>query len=199
LGKPQPQGARLPAPRINPPNVAKAMQSRMTFPDRLSAYDADASGQPWCPSSGVPGRSARSLSPALSLRQPRSAVERADRDGRGHDGGASKCATCCFACRFQRRAGSRPALRWGWWYLTLYQLPAGTCVSRCTCDHAAHRRASARDGDNGPGFVRTGTGYTTSLTALQIRLGGIKHACMRLIEAPRGSRLLLVASEGGEL
>src|SRR5207302_256058 len=46
----------------------------------------------WCPSSGVPGRIARSLSPALSVRQSRSAVERAARDGRGHDGGASQCA-----------------------------------------------------------------------------------------------------------
>jgi transposase len=32
---PQPQGARLPAPRLHPPHAAKAMQSNMMFPDRL--------------------------------------------------------------------------------------------------------------------------------------------------------------------
>ena len=35
LGMPQPQGARLPAPRLHPPHAAKAMQSCMMFPDRL--------------------------------------------------------------------------------------------------------------------------------------------------------------------
>ena len=35
LGMPQPQGARLPAPRLHPPHAAKAMQSGMMFPDRL--------------------------------------------------------------------------------------------------------------------------------------------------------------------
>ena len=31
---PQPQGARLPPPRLHPPHAAKAMQSSMMFPDR---------------------------------------------------------------------------------------------------------------------------------------------------------------------
>ena len=35
LGMPQPQGARLPAPRLHPPHAAKTMQSRMMFSDRL--------------------------------------------------------------------------------------------------------------------------------------------------------------------
>src|SRR6516225_5896832 len=35
LGMPQPQGARLPPPRLHPPHAAKAMQSCMMFPDRL--------------------------------------------------------------------------------------------------------------------------------------------------------------------
>src|SRR6266568_5249342 len=35
LGKSQPQGACLPAPGINPPDVAKTMQPCMMFPDRL--------------------------------------------------------------------------------------------------------------------------------------------------------------------
>jgi transposase len=33
--EPQPQGARLPPPRLHPPHAAKAMQSSMMFPDRL--------------------------------------------------------------------------------------------------------------------------------------------------------------------
>jgi hypothetical protein len=36
LGMPQPQGARLPAPRLHPLHAAKTMQSRMMFSDRLS-------------------------------------------------------------------------------------------------------------------------------------------------------------------
>jgi hypothetical protein len=32
---PQPQGPRLPAPRLHPPHAAKTMQSRMMFSDRL--------------------------------------------------------------------------------------------------------------------------------------------------------------------
>src|SRR5208337_2065449 len=35
----QSQGARLPASRFYPPHAAKAMQSRMMFPDRLSVAD----------------------------------------------------------------------------------------------------------------------------------------------------------------
>jgi hypothetical protein len=35
LGMPQSQSARLPAPCLHPPHVAKAMQSKMMFPDRL--------------------------------------------------------------------------------------------------------------------------------------------------------------------
>jgi hypothetical protein len=35
LGMPQPQGPRLPAPRLHPPRAAKTMQSRMMFSDRL--------------------------------------------------------------------------------------------------------------------------------------------------------------------
>ena len=35
LGMSQPQGARLPAPRLHPPHAAKTMQSRMMFSDRL--------------------------------------------------------------------------------------------------------------------------------------------------------------------
>jgi site-specific DNA recombinase len=35
LGEPQPQGARLSAPRVHPPHAEKALQSRMMFPDRL--------------------------------------------------------------------------------------------------------------------------------------------------------------------
>ena len=31
---PQPQGARLPPPRLHPPHAAKALQSSMMFPDR---------------------------------------------------------------------------------------------------------------------------------------------------------------------
>src|SRR4051812_22701345 len=36
LGEPQLQGARLPPPCLDPPHAAKALQSRMMFPDRLS-------------------------------------------------------------------------------------------------------------------------------------------------------------------
>ena len=35
LGVPQPQGARLLAPRFNPPHAAKTLQSNLMFPDRL--------------------------------------------------------------------------------------------------------------------------------------------------------------------
>jgi hypothetical protein len=35
LGEPQLQGARLPPPCLDPPHAAKALQSRMMFPDRL--------------------------------------------------------------------------------------------------------------------------------------------------------------------
>src|SRR6476660_9533971 len=35
LGEPQSQGARLLAPRLNPPHAAKTLQSNMMFPDRL--------------------------------------------------------------------------------------------------------------------------------------------------------------------
>ena len=35
LGMSQPQGPRLPAPRLHPPHAAKTMQSRMMFSDRL--------------------------------------------------------------------------------------------------------------------------------------------------------------------
>ena len=35
LGMPQPQGPRLPAPRLHPPHAAKTMQSRMMFSDKL--------------------------------------------------------------------------------------------------------------------------------------------------------------------
>ena len=35
LGMSQPQGSRLPAPRLHPPHVAKTMQSRMMFSDKL--------------------------------------------------------------------------------------------------------------------------------------------------------------------
>ena len=35
LGMPQPQGARLPAPRLDPPHAAKAIQPRMMFSDKL--------------------------------------------------------------------------------------------------------------------------------------------------------------------
>ena len=35
LGMPQPQSARLPAPRLDPPHAAKAMQPRMIFSDKL--------------------------------------------------------------------------------------------------------------------------------------------------------------------
>jgi transposase len=35
LGMPQPQGARLPPPRLHPPHAAKTMQSKMMFSDRL--------------------------------------------------------------------------------------------------------------------------------------------------------------------
>ena len=35
LGKSEPEGARIPAPRIHQANVEKAMQSRMMFSDRL--------------------------------------------------------------------------------------------------------------------------------------------------------------------
>ena len=38
LGMPQPQGARLPAPRLHPPHAAKTMQSRMMFSDKLSTF-----------------------------------------------------------------------------------------------------------------------------------------------------------------
>ena len=36
LGMSQPQGPRLPAPRLHPPHAAKTMQSRMMFSDKLS-------------------------------------------------------------------------------------------------------------------------------------------------------------------
>ena len=39
LGKPQSQGARLLAPRINPPHAPKTLQSQMMFPDRLLEGD----------------------------------------------------------------------------------------------------------------------------------------------------------------
>src|SRR3954451_7668570 len=35
LGEPQLQGARLPPPCLDPPHAAKALQSRMMFPDRV--------------------------------------------------------------------------------------------------------------------------------------------------------------------
>jgi hypothetical protein len=35
LGKSEPEGARIPAPRIHQVHVEKAMQSRMMFADRL--------------------------------------------------------------------------------------------------------------------------------------------------------------------
>jgi len=34
----QPQGPRLPAPRLHPPHAAKTMQSRMMFSDRLVGF-----------------------------------------------------------------------------------------------------------------------------------------------------------------
>jgi transposase len=37
LGKPQSQGAGVPAPCINPPHASKTLQSRLMFPDRLQA------------------------------------------------------------------------------------------------------------------------------------------------------------------
>jgi len=35
LGEPQPQGAGVPAPRLNPPHAPKTLQSSLMFPDRL--------------------------------------------------------------------------------------------------------------------------------------------------------------------
>ena len=45
LGMPQPQGARLPPPRLHPPHATKAMQSRMMFPDRTLRLLDRASGR----------------------------------------------------------------------------------------------------------------------------------------------------------
>ena len=42
---PQPQGARLPAPRLDPPHAAKAIQPRMMFSDNSKKGPADCNRQ----------------------------------------------------------------------------------------------------------------------------------------------------------
>src|SRR6266404_5650483 len=61
-----------------------------------------------------------------------------------------------------------------------YRLPAGARVSRCAYDHAAYRRPSARDGNNGPGLIRAGTGYTPPLTGAGPGPSGIQ--CRAIID-----------------
>jgi len=46
-----------------------------------------------------PSRVARALRPAISVRQPQSAVAHPDRDRRGHDGGARACSAGGDPCR----------------------------------------------------------------------------------------------------
>ena len=70
-----------------------------------AADDPDAARQSWRTGSGVAGGITRAFGAALSVRQPGSAVAHADRDGRGHDGGAGACSAGRIACRFQRGAG----------------------------------------------------------------------------------------------
>src|SRR3954452_18576540 len=36
LGRPEPQGARIPAPRVHPPHAPKAMSNQQMIPDGLS-------------------------------------------------------------------------------------------------------------------------------------------------------------------
>src|SRR5208283_1931641 len=45
LGMPQPQGARLPPPRLHPPHAAKTMQPHMKLPDRLLELSRIALGE----------------------------------------------------------------------------------------------------------------------------------------------------------
>ena len=49
LGMPQPQGARLPPPRLHPPHAAKTMQSHMMFPDKLLEADFEDSAYGYRP------------------------------------------------------------------------------------------------------------------------------------------------------
>ena len=100
-----------------------------------AADDPDAPGQSWCTGSGVAGGITRAFGAAISVRQPGSAVAHADRDGRGHDGGAGACSACRIACRFQRRASRRSRLYRGWREFALRGLPVGTRLSRRACDH----------------------------------------------------------------
>ena len=44
LGEPQLQGARLPPPCLDPPHAAKALQSRIMFPDRLLGTEGETKG-----------------------------------------------------------------------------------------------------------------------------------------------------------
>ena len=115
-----------------------------------AADDTDASRQPWCSSSGLPGGSRSCARPGCfcsialgRLWRPLIATGEVTMEARAHVRlAASHAVTSAvqavdllyIACGRER---------------TVYKLSARAGMTRCACDHAAHWGQSTRDGNNG--------------------------------------------------
>ena len=172
---PEPRYRIPPFSRVVPGLGAMALGiARTAIPDAhrtcgredAAADDTEVTREPRRPNSDFRGRVAGALGAPVFVRQPGTALDHRDRDGRSPDASASTCSTSGIACRLQRRPSGRSDVHCRRCKLDLCELPLGTRLSRRARDHPASWGSAAGDGINGPSFARARAGHASPLIAV---------------------------------